>query len=145
MLTLIIITLVAVFAVGTLSSLSPDERTIVIRRTLNMLTFGTVYAFRAGKGAVTASYQSGRIAGATLALEGQDSLDSMFTHNETVSAKGGAAREAIRTSHSHAEALGFSTMNKDLRSKADLLIAQCEAKRAERIQRMNERKAYGTK
>jgi hypothetical protein len=131
MFTLIIIILVAIFAVGALKSMSPSERAIVIRRTLNMLTFGIVYLFRAGKGAASASYQSGRIAGTTLALEGQETLASMKQHNSDVESKGGAAREAIRSSISHADALGLSSMNVDLKAKADALELQLVAKRAE--------------
>jgi hypothetical protein len=130
MFTFIIIALAAVFAVGALKSMSPSERVIVIRRSLNMLTFGGVYLFRAGKGAATASYHSGRIAGTTLALEGQESLMAMKQHNKDVEAKGGAAREAIRSSISHADALGLSSMNADLKAKADALDAELAAKRA---------------
>lgn len=131
MFTFIIIVLVVVFAVGALKSMSPSERTIVIRRSLNMLTFGIVYLFRAGKGAATASYHSGRIAGTTLALEGQESLASMAQHNKTVSEKGGAAREAIRSSISHADALGLSSMNANLKAQADELEIKLANRRAE--------------
>jgi len=131
MFTLIIIVLAAVFAVGALKSMSPSERAIVIRRSLNMLTFGIVYLFRAGKGAATASYHSGRIAGTTLALEGQDSLASMAQHNKDVSEKGGAAREAIRSSQSHADALGLSSMNANLKAQADELEIKLATKIAD--------------
>jgi len=130
MFTLIIITLGVVFGVGALKSMSPSERTIVIRRSLNMLTFGIVYLFRAGKGAATASYYSGRIAGTTLALEGQDSLTAMAQHNKAVSEKGGAAREAIKSSQSHADALGLSSMNASLKVQAEELEAKLATKRA---------------
>ena len=137
MFTLITIVLVVAFAIGSLKAMAPDERAIVIRRTLNMLTFGTVYLFRAGKAATIASYQSGRIAGATLSLEGQETLNSMAEHNSEVEAKGGATREAIRKSIDHADALGFTDMNKNLKAKADALEAEVEAKRAERRARFN--------
>ena len=141
MFTIIILILVVAFTVGALKSMSPEERTIVIRRTLNMLTFGTVYLFRAGKAATIATYQSGRIAGATLSLEGQDTLDSMDNHNNEVAIKGGATKEAIRSSQSHAEALGFTDMNKNLKAKADALDAEVQAKREERLIRSTARKA----
>ncbi|MCI4437528.1 MAG: hypothetical protein JHC33_12035 [Ignisphaera sp.] len=129
MFTLIVLVLVVVFVVGALKSMSPSERVIVIRRSLNMITFGAVYLFRAGKGAATASYQSGRIAGTTLALEGQDALKAMKEHNEEVASKGGAAREAVRVSISHADALGLASLNKELKEKADALEAELEEMR----------------
>lgn len=131
MFTLIIIIAVAIFAVGALKSMSPEERSVVIRRTINMLTFGIVYLFRAGKEGAKISYQAGRVAGATLSLEGQDTIHSMAEHNKSVAEKGGAAREAIRTSQSHGEALGLSNISSSLKSQADELDAKLEAKRAE--------------
>jgi len=145
MFTIIILILVVAFAVGALKSMSAEERAIVIRRTINMVTFGTVYLFRASKAATIATYQSGRIAGSTLALEGQDTLDSMNDHNNEVASKGGATREAIRSSQSHAEALGFTDMNKTLKAKADALAAEVEAKREERLLRSAARKAAKAK
>jgi len=130
MFTFIIIVLVVIFAVGALKSMSPSERAIVIRNILNKLTFGTVYVFRATKGAATASYQSGRIAGTTLALENQESLMAMKQDNIDVETKGGAAREAIRSSRAHADALGLTSMNADLKAKADALDIELAAKRA---------------
>ena len=131
MFTLIIIITALIFAVGALKSMSPEERSVVIRRTLNMCTFGIVYLFRAGKEGAKISYQAGRVAGATLSLEGQDTIHSMAEHNATVQANGGAAREAIRTSQSHGEALGLSNISSSLKSQADELDAKLEAKRAE--------------
>lgn len=131
MFTFIIIIAVVIFSVGALKSMSPEERSIVIRRTLNMLTFGVVYLFRAGKEGAKISYHAGRVAGATLSLEGQDTLHSMAEHNQSVAEKGGAAREAIRKSQEHGSALGLSNISDDLKAKADKLDAELEAKRQE--------------
>jgi hypothetical protein len=131
MLTLIIIIAVAIFSIGALKSMTSDERSIVIRRTLNLLTFGIVYLFRAGKEGSKITYQAGRVAGATLSLEGQDTIHSMAEHNKTVADKGGAAREAIRTSQAHGNTLGLSNISSDLKKKADELDARLEAKRKE--------------
>ena len=131
MFTFIILIAVVIFSVGALKSMTPEERSIVIRRTLNMLTFGIVYLFRAGKEGAKITYQAGRVSGATLSLEGQDALHSMAEHNHSVSEKGGAAREAIRTSQSHGEALGLSNISSNLKSQADELDAKLVARRAE--------------
>ena len=133
MFTLIIIIAVIIFAVGALKSMTPEERSIVIRRTLNMLTFGAVYLFRAGKEGAKITYQAGRVAGGTLSLEGQDTLHSMALHNKEVASKGGAAREAIRTSQAHGEALGLSNISSNLKQQADELdikLAEARAKLA---------------
>jgi hypothetical protein len=121
MFTFIIIIAVVIFSVGALKSMTPTERSIVIRRTLNMLTFGIVYLFRAGKEGAKISYQAGRVSGATLSLEGQAALKAMKDTNTSVAEQGGAARMAIRTSQAHGEALGLSNISSDLKSKADNL------------------------
>lgn len=141
MLFIIILVVVVVFAVGALKEMSPSERTIVIRRTLNIATFGVVYIFRALRGLVRASYQSGRIAGATMAVQGQDTFDSMYASNVEVEEKGGATKEAIRVSISHEDALGFTGMNNDLKAKADALVKEANARRVERDARMAARMA----
>lgn len=131
MFTLIIIAAVGIFSVGALKSMTPEERSIVIRRTLNMLTFGIVYLFRAGKEGAKITYQAGRVAGSTLSLEGQDTLHAMAEHNQSVAEKGGAAREAIRVSQSHGSALGLSNISDDLKKKADELDEKLIARREE--------------
>lgn len=131
MFTIIILIAVVIFSVGALKSMTPTERSIVIRRTLNMLTFGIVYLFRAGKEGAKISYQAGRVSGATLSLEGQAALKAMKDTNTSVAEQGGAARMAIRTSQSHGEALGLSNISSDLKSKADALDIELAARRAE--------------
>lgn len=121
MLFIIITVAIVIFAIGALKSMTPTERGIVIRRTLNICTFGIVYLFRAGKEGAKISYQAGRYAGATLSLHGQDTLAAMADHNNSVAEKGGAAREAIRVSKSHGEALGLNNVASDLKAKADEL------------------------
>lgn len=141
MFTFIIIIAVVIFSVGALKSMSPEERSIVIRRTLNAITFGTVYLFRAGKEGAKISYHAGRVAGATLALEGQDTLDSMDEHNKSVAEKGGAAREAIRKSQEHGKALGLSDVSDNLKSKADDLDSKVAEAREARLARQAARSA----
>ena len=130
MLFIIIAVVIVIFSIGALKSMTPTERSIVVRRTLNILTFGIVYLFRAGKEGVKISYQAGRVAGATLSLHGQDTLAAMADHNNSVAEKGGAVKEAIRVSKSHGEALGLSNVAASLKAEADeldVLLAQARA------------------
>ena len=55
----------------------------------------------------------------------------MAQHNKDVSEKGGAAREAIRSSQSHADALGLSSMNANLKAQADELEIKLATKIAD--------------
>lgn len=58
-------------------------------------------------------------------------LKSKAEHNKEVADKGGAAKEAIRTSQAHGSTLGLSNIALDLKKKADELDAELEARRKE--------------
>lgn len=141
MFTLIIITLVAIFAVGYLRSLTPEERTIVIKRTMNAITFSTVYLFRTAKATAQVSYYAGEYAGAKMALEGQDTLDALDSHNNMVADNGGATKMAIKANQDHATNLGMAGMVQDMKAKAIATKAEADAKRDERRVRAEARKA----
>lgn len=132
MLFIIILIVVVVFAVGALKAMNPNERAIVIRRTLNICTFGTVYIFRALKALFQTAYYAGSYSGSTMALEGQETLNAMAENNKEVKEKGGATRMAIKSSQEHATNLGLSGMVSDMKAKADAQ-ALALAKRREEL------------
>lgn len=141
MLTVVILVLGAVFAVGYLKSLTPEERTIVIRRTMNAVTFGTVYLFRTAKATAQVTYYAGEYAGAKMALEGQDTLDYLDNHNNMVEDNGGATKMAIKANQDHATNLGISGMVNDMKARAQATKAEADAKREERRARAEARRA----
>lgn len=130
MFTLIIIIALLVFVVGYLKSLTPTQRSITIRYSINVLTLGTVYIFRALKEGFKIMYQAGRVSGTTMAIGGQASFKSMAVTNNEITTEGGAVKIAIKKSQSHGGALGLSNVAADLKAKADanaLIVAEREA------------------
>ena len=130
MFTIIILIAVVIFSIGYLSSLTPTQRTITIRYTLNICTLGVVYIFRAGKEGSKIAFQGGRVAGNKMALGGMESFKDMATANNTTASEGGAVRIAIRKSQEHGAALGMSDVADNLKKLADAdakLVKEMEA------------------
>ena len=131
MFTFIIIILVVAFTVGFLKNLTPAERSIVIRRTINATTYGATAVVKTTKSTVKATYQAGQVAGIEMAISGQDSLKAMAEHNAKVASEGGAVKQAVVDVNKLSDNLGLSNVNTDLAARIAERKAVLEALRAE--------------
>jgi hypothetical protein len=130
MFTLIIIIAGLIFAAGYLKSLTPTQRAITIRWTMNKLTLGIVYTARGAKEGAKIAYQAGKYSGSEVALKGMSQFKSMAESNKAIAEEGGSTKIAIRKSQQHGSTLGLSNIADDLKAKADanaLKLAEAEA------------------
>jgi hypothetical protein len=131
---LYIITLVIVVTglVGFFKSLTKDERSLVTKGIINTASTGSVYAFKASKAGIKAAYDIGQISGMHMSLEGQETLTSIHTYNESITKEGGAAKVAVRIANDHSDAIGATDALKHLAEYKAKLKASLEAARAAR-------------
>lgn len=131
MLTLIIIIIVAAFAIGFLKNLTAQERAIVMGRTLNATKYGVTGVVKVTKSTVNTVYNAGQIAGIELAIQGQDTLASMNDFNTEVASKGGAIKQAVQDVNNLTESMGLSTVNVDMKKtiqERSKVLAEMRAK-----------------
>ena len=131
---LYIITLVIVVTglVGFFKSLTKGERTIVAKGIINTASTGSVYALKGARATVRSAYDIGSITGMHVSLEGQETLTSIHTYNESVTKEGGAVKVAVRIANDHSDAIGATDALKHLAEYKAKLKASLEAARAAR-------------
>lgn len=130
---IIIAVIIAIFVVGYLRELNAEERTIVLGRTLNATKYGTTMAIKATRSTAKATFQAGQLAGLEMALNGQEAITAMDTHNKDVTSKGGAVKISVEDFNKICSDLGVENLNANMAKTIETKRAELALVRAARV------------
>ena len=124
---------IIIFVVGYLKELNAEEKAIVVGRTINATKYGATMAIKATRSTAKATFQAGQIAGLEMALNGQDAITAMDTHNKDVASKGGAVKISVEDFNKICADLGVSDLNANMAKTIETKRAELAAVRASRV------------
>lgn len=125
--------IVIIFLVGYLRELNAEEKAIVVGRTINATKYGATMAIKATRSTAKATFQAGQIAGLEMALNGQDAITAMDTHNKDVASKGGAVKISVEDFNKICSDLGVADLNVNMAKTIETKRAELELVRASRV------------
>lgn len=130
---IIVAIIITIFLVGYLRELNAEEKAIVVGRTINATKYGATMAIKATRSTAKATFQAGQIAGLEMALNGQDAITAMDTHNKDVASKGGAVKISVEDFNKICSDLGVADLNVNMAKTIETKRAELALVRASRV------------